>query len=341
MNESLRPATYGDSSKEASFRPRSPWAGLLFVVSAIALAVGLYRWNEARKADEVRTKILTAFQDEVGPAAPRLRDFRERIERWVVEAEGIDDGETWARPGFAIDELHTLRGVYLRIAEEDATDVDALRQAASAMVPDAIGRCLGLSPVALRGFYERGRFLHEGFVDEIEGTDDVMRLRVIEEQLRNNLRRDLPLLVSMAESEYFLLVVQRGETRHENPVDFYLWDMRRDTDALLMRTRAKARGMLITARIGLPGAPYQKRPDVSLRRSGAQDCSLASQARAATGAAPVEFASDPPPPPPPPAEDTPAVPAPAEGTPAEDTPVADAPAEAPAGEAATPPPVEP
>ncbi len=292
MSEPLRPATYGESPKEAGFVPRMPWAKLLFAVTLIASAVAFYFYREARKVDAARAEILANFQSEIGPVAPQLRGFRERIERWVVEAQAIDDGESWAKPGFQFEELHDLRGVYLRIAEEDARDVEKLRAAAASMAPDAIGRCLGVAPVALRGFYERGRFMNEGFIEEVERTEDLMRLRVIGEQLRGNLRRDLPLVLGTTEADYFLLVVQRGQTRHRNPVDFYLWDLRPERGELLVRARAEARGALFTARIGLPGAPRTKAPDISPRRTGAQDCSLAAQVRAATGQAPIEFRSE-------------------------------------------------
>ncbi len=298
-DEPLRPATYGDSPKDEGFGPRIPWAKLTLVVALVAAGVTFYFYREARKVDEARAQILAMFQAEVGPVAPQLRAFRERIERWVIEAEAIDDGESWAKPGFRFTELHDLRGVYLRIDEEDARDVERLRVAAAGMAPDAIGRCLGIAPVALRGFYERGRFMNEGFIEEVEHTDQPMRLRVIEEQLRANLRRDLPLVLSTTEADYFLLVVQRGRTRHSNPVDFYLWDLRPERGELLVRARAEARGALLTARIGLPGAPRTKAPDISPRRTGAQDCSLAAQVRAATGEAPIEFESEIAEPPPP------------------------------------------
>jgi hypothetical protein len=292
MSEPLRPATYGESPKDAGFGPRIPWIKLLVGVTLVASALGFYFYREARKVDAVRAEILSGFQAEIGPVAPRLRAFRERIERWVLEAQAIDDGESWSKPGFHFDELHDLRGVYLRISEAHAGDVESLRVAAASMAPDAIGRCLGISPLALRGFYERGRFMNEGFIEDVGSTDDIMRLRVMAEQLRGNLRRDLPLVLGTTESDYFLLVVQRGESRHRQPVDFYLWDLRPENGQLLVRARAEARGALLTARIGLPGAPRTKRPDISPRRTGAQDCSLAAQVRAATGEAPIEFQSE-------------------------------------------------
>ena len=76
-------------------------------------------------------------------------------------------------------------------------------------------------------------------------------------------KRDLPNLMAQIDSDYFLLVLQRGESRREEPVDVFLWDLRKDI--LLLSMRTVANGKLVPVRLAgraslqNPGQPTQPR----------------------------------------------------------------------------------
>ena len=166
--------------------------------------------------------------------------------------------ETWATPHLELSSLSRKQGIYLRIHESQAEESISIREAAQTMQPDAITRCLGLSPVSLKAFYDRVNYLDPQWLNSVEQAEQVLELQVLKEQLQNRIEHDFPLMLDIAQSDYFLLVVQHGENRREHPVDVYLWDLRKQEQ--LLRVRTRARGTLIPVRIALGNNPSPSAP---------------------------------------------------------------------------------
>jgi hypothetical protein len=100
---------------------------------------------------------------------------------------------------------------------------------------------------------------------------------------------DVPVVVSMLQADWFMLVLQQGENRRDAPVDVFLWDLRRNRP--LMRARIQGRGLLVPVRAHFEGVPSAPAAHRSLTSGAAQDCSIASQIRAMTGGEPLGFES--------------------------------------------------
>ena len=286
-DEELRPATYQEAEENA-FKAPSPWKWILAVTVAAAAIIGYYQWRQRDKEIALRQAIAHTYASEVEPIAQQVRAFRAKLEGWVEEV-AHDVPETWADERLDLSGLHGASGVYLRIHEDSADDPRTLADAGRSMDQDAIARCLGLAPVSLRGLYERASFVEPEWMERANAADDNMRLRVIEDEIERRASRDLPVLMDMVQSDYFLLAVQHGSDRRDHPVDVYLWDLRRD--ALLLKTRTRARGALIPVRIGIGDAPAGTAPAPQIR-AGAGDCSIAAQIREAVGDRAVEIRSD-------------------------------------------------
>lgn len=294
MSDDLEPATYQEP-EERAFKPPSPWKWIVAITVVLAGIIGFYQWRERSKEAAMRDAIVQSYGAEVEPVAQRVRAFREKLEGWVREV-AHDAPETWADERLDLAGLHGASGVYLRVHEDAVDDDGELADAGRSMGPDAIARCLGLSPLSLRGLYERAAFVEPQWLERVNAADDNLRLRVIKDELDRRASRDLPVLMDMVQSDYFLLAIQHGSDRREHPVDVYLWDLRRD--ALLLKTRTRARGALIPVRVGIGDTPYGTAPAPQLR-SGVTDCSIASQVREAAGAGAAEIESDMPVAPPP------------------------------------------
>lgn len=277
--DELKPATF-DEDEERTFAPKRPWKWVVGAAVALALVVGFYQWRDRSRILELRQEIATDYQADVMPVAARVNAFREQLEGWIMEV-GQDTPETWVDPRLDLSGLHRASGVYLRLHADSTGESLAIRDSALTMEPDAITRCLGLAPLSLRGFYERSEFLTNVWLDDALAADTVLRLRVFQDEMARREERDLPLMTDMTQSDYFLLVLQHGENRHDAPVDVYLWDLR--SDQLLLKTRAQANGTLIPARIAIGGPPTGITRPLP-QRSGVADCSIASQIRAVTGA---------------------------------------------------------
>lgn len=274
-----------------SYMPRLPWRSIVLFGGLIAVVAGGYQVRQRQRADALRSEILQSYDWNLSSLSQRYVAFRERIEHWVIEAAQGGEPERWVDPRLRISGLHSGEGLYLRLPASAATRREDIAAAARAMQGDALTRCLGIAPASARGLYESGSLLEPSFVEEVRSTSDLMRLRVLDEQLARSTRVDVPVIASLLQSQYFLLVIQQGENRRDAPVDVYLWDLREDRQ--LLRARIQANGILLPVRLRFDGVPPAPRPagHPELFSGGAHDCSIAAQIKAMTGEAPMEVRS--------------------------------------------------
>ncbi|MET0283906.1 MAG: hypothetical protein ABW352_05530, partial [Polyangiales bacterium] len=134
----------------------------------------------------------------------------------------------------------------------------------------------------------KGSFLEKDWLQRAHEADSVLKLRVVAEELRQRSQRDLPFAADASQADWFFLVLERGDNRRDAPVDTYLWDLR--SNKLLMSTRAKASGGLVSARINVAGSKPGHYGS-GAQTGAAQDCSIASQIRTLAGELPPNFAS--------------------------------------------------
>ena len=260
-------------------------------IAIFAIVYFGYQYRERERADAMREQILATHEQHLRSIADRYRELRGRLEGWVMEAANAGEPERYVDPRLRISGLHGGEGLYLRILATDATSPEGIERGARAMSEDAITRCLGIAPSSARGFYESGQFLMPQFVDDVRAETSFMRLRVIDDQLARSVSVDVPVVSTLLRSQYFLLVVQQGESRRDAPVDVYLWDLREQRQ--LLRTRVQGRGILLPVRLRFEGVqipPAEGHPSVT--SPGAFDCSIAAQIKAMTGEPPIFVGSD-------------------------------------------------
>lgn len=291
----LRPARPDPEELELGrpdYMPKIPWRFLLMGVSIAAIVWAGYQYRDSERVSDMRQQVIRSHEVSLAPIVERYRSFRSRIERFVTTASEAGEPVTFVDPRLRISGLHGGDGLYLRIQRSAAGTPATIEDAARAMRDDAITRCLGIAPSSARGLYESGAFLMPAWLEEVETSQDYMRLRVLDEELARHASVDVPVVSMLLRSQYFLLVLENGENRRDAPVDVYLWDLRQDEP--LLRTRIQANGVLIPVRIGamLPGVnppPAPGRP--SMTSGGAWDCSIAAQIKAMTGEPALEVRS--------------------------------------------------
>jgi len=287
-----------DEGEGAAYLPKLPWAWILGGIGLVVAFGAVYELRATQRTEGLRAELLETHARELGDLTTRYRTFRERLERWTIEAAEAGEPERWVDPRLSIAGLHGGdsgggEGIYLRLMAEYATTAEGIEGSALSMETDALTRCLGIAPASARSLYESGQFLMPTFVDGIREESDLLRLRLYDEQMANAIASDVPVLGTLMQAQYFLLVIQQGENRRDAPVDVYLWDLR--TEQQLLRARFTGRGVLIPVRIDalLPGVdmppPPPGRPSTS--SGGAHDCSIAAQIKALTGEAPVSVGS--------------------------------------------------
>jgi hypothetical protein len=279
--------------ERAAYAPKIPWAVIAGFVGLVVVFVVVYRARETARVEALRSQLLETQSGELGELSGRYMAFRERLERWTMDAVAAGEPDRWVDPRLRISGLHGGDGLYLRVQAAYGDSPDHIEGSALSMEEDALTRCLGIAPASARGFYESGMFLTPAYVDQIREETDLLRLRLYDEQMANAIAADVPVLSTMMAAQYFLLVVQQGENRRDAPVDVYLWDLREEQQ--LLRGRFQGRGILIPVRIDsmLPGVEMPTAPEgrPSMTSGGAHDCSIASQIKALTGEAPIEASS--------------------------------------------------
>jgi hypothetical protein len=289
----LRPARPDvESDEERGYMPKLPWKWILGIALFVGVAATIYQSREREEAGALRGAILQSYQGELAPLVTRYRTLTDKVygfTRWAARREGP---VSYADPRLDLDALHKGKGLYLRVGVKDARGTRGqLVGAAAEMFPDAIARCLGLSPSPAAELFARGSFLERAWLDRTGSGAGVMKLRVVAEELRQRTRRDLPFVAEALSSQWFLLVLERGDTRRDAPVDVYLWDLRKDQ--LLLSKRVQADGALVSARIAVGGIKPGHYAS-GAQTGAAQDCSIASQLREMTGSAGATFQADPP-----------------------------------------------
>src|SRR5687768_12891690 len=69
-----------------SYMPRLPWRWIILFGGLLALVYGGYQVRERQRADALRAQILDTYQENLQGLSDRYVTFRERIERWTLQA---------------------------------------------------------------------------------------------------------------------------------------------------------------------------------------------------------------------------------------------------------------
>jgi hypothetical protein len=281
-----RPDAGGSETK--TYMPRLPWPWIGGLGLFLTLSIGTCHIRDKQETDALRVSVMKAYDEQLLPTAKRYQDIAQKI-RGNTAGAASRPAETYVDPRLKLDALGQGKGLYLRLpAKAEVKTAAQVTSASLDMPPDAIARCLGLAPMMVPELFARGGFLEKEWIDQARDADSVLKLRVVAEELKQRSERDLPFLSEAVKSDWFLLVLERGDNRRDAPVDAFLWDLR--SNKLLLSTHAKAKGTLVSARIAVSGATPGNYA-TGAQSGAAQDCSIASQMRALVGEAPATFAS--------------------------------------------------
>ncbi|HKP57617.1 MAG TPA: hypothetical protein VJV78_12890 [Polyangiales bacterium] len=266
-----------------AYMPRIPWHFVVLGVLSVTVVMGGYYLRQRNKADELRAQMVRVHEVELAEAREVYTQLRSKVEDLIVNAANANP-QTLVDPRLHIPGLRSGNGLYMRLPLTAAHGKAEIKKAASEMEPDLIATCLGLAPASARGLYEKGEFLTPEWLTALKRDTDLLHLRVQDEMLSRRIRADLPSVLGLARSDWFMLVLQEGENRRDSPVRVFLWGLgqRGAGPELLLRTRVQSQGVLLTTRI-LSAATPAKAPaqDPERARAGAaNDCSIAGQLKA-------------------------------------------------------------
>jgi hypothetical protein len=273
----LTPAEF-EGAPRNRYRPRLPWRRIGFVVLVAALAVGAYFWRQKVRADALRERIYALHAAQVEPVLSALEVTSADLRAKTLSAK-TGAAERLIEAEVPLSALHDEEVVYLKVRAPELRDEASLWAVIDADEEDAIGACLGLELTPLSALSDVPEVLTEQWLARSDDTNDMQRLSVREEQLERAIDRELPALQERLPADYFLLLVVQGQSRLEDPVDVFLWDL--GEDRLVLRSRTENRGRLITVRSQIgpksDGAKAEGDP------IAVADCSIAAHIKAQLG----------------------------------------------------------
>ena len=274
----LTPATFEGDSKNR-YRPRLPWRRIGLFVLVVALGVGAYFWRQSVRADELRAAMEAQYAAQVAPITGALSVLRGDIEKDALSAQS-GAANRLVDTDLRLSELHDQRVVYLIVDSTELGSPERFRGAIDKAHPNAIGACLGLTLIELSALSEVPDVLSRDWLDAANDTNDLLRLRIKSEQLAQAIPRELPRIKALSDADYFLLLVVQGKDRLRDPVDLFLWDLKKDQ--LLLRSRTENHGKLITVKSQIGPANGGSKPTAD-NAVAVADCSIVAHLKAQLG----------------------------------------------------------
>lgn len=286
-----------DEGKE--YMRRIPWRWIVLCALALFAVAVVYRVKEKQKADALRAQILQVHAVNLSPVAEKYVALREKIERLVLEA-AANKPDDFADSRLKLEKLRKAEGLYLRLRYSDAISGEKIAEGAVGMKVDSVAQCLGIEPGSVQELYEKGEFLMPDWdkIKDARTSNNVMRLRVIDDELGLHIRRELPYVQKLLDPDWLMVVLQQGKASQKSLVDVFLWDLH--TEQSLLRTRVQASGLLVPVAFQGEGVPPPPKVKLSAefkktQKQAAGDCSIAAQIKALTGEQPISFTSEAPP----------------------------------------------
>ena len=257
----------------SGFLPRLPWryiAGLSVLV--LAIVVG-FNWRQEQRAAALRVELRRVHDHDLEALRKEYRATLGKLHGLIIEAASTQTFG-YVDPTLSFQRLHEQPGLYLRVPLDQAGTAQQITGAGLRMEPDWIPSCLGWNPLTARELYEIGAFMEPEFIAHLD-DENLMKLRVREETLNQRMTKDRPGLEAAMRAPWFMLVLQEGESRSEQPVRVFLWNLR--DNKLLLRARVRAQGILLTSRITSQGVTTERSGSAAEGgAAAANDCSIAA-----------------------------------------------------------------
>jgi hypothetical protein len=287
--EPLEPARPDVAEDRDAYARKIPWKWILPPVIGGLVAIIGWQVVQGSRVGQSQRQVL-AEHSQLDGSRDVWHEFRDRIEGLALHAAETLPVETVVDERLRISALHKSPGIYLRFQRDAARDPRTLRQAITTTHADSIASCLGIGPVKGRELYERAAFLEPDWRAQVEQAQDGLVVDAYHDELEHRAERDLPFLREAIGADYLLVVIENGNDRAVDPVDVFLFTLGR-TDELVLSARVQSRGLLIPARIELPGVEAPPRAPPLIDSPAQHDCSIAAQVKGLAGEPAMEFGS--------------------------------------------------
>ena len=245
-----------------------PWKVIALVISMIGLLVIIFRWQEHQRMEHLQNKLTRMHQR----LAPDRSAYALLLGKMREVLASPNRGQRTAPTGSAnLKLMRAQKGLYARIPHHAGTKDQHL--ALVRVAPgDAVLSCLGVNATSVNDAIDQGQFLEKRwFAKEKQGAS-LMKLRVVEEEMRRRIKEDLPKVQEAIRAQWLLVVKddERGTAKQAE-----VWDLFQKK--LIFATELKSRTQLIPLSYREGQRVGRKTPRSTIAEEKLDDCALGTQ----------------------------------------------------------------
>ena len=224
---------------------------------------------------------------EIRPARRRYRAFEEKMAKIISDAATRAPVEPAVSSNLSLYTLTNRDSLNLMLPGEidyalsddkgKKLELSPWQAAAELSGTTAVPRCLGIAPAPGYAPIRLSAMLWRDWHTESYQHSGNLKLRVIRDELKRRIVRDLPLLDALINSEYVFVTAPRGQERTRGEIDIIVYHLQ--TTKRVFALRAEFGGRMIAAsrwrqeKSGDSEGPSTKEVAVA-------DCSVANQIKA-------------------------------------------------------------
>lgn len=197
----------------------------LLVGAGLLVVLGIAYFSSSRELETARADLLKKQRAAAETVGKEWAPIRDGIEAVALENARSVLPEV-VKPELASWDFRALPGIYLRLRVDQAKTAESLRLAAADSQRDSFCACLlkgrpmpegdaGASeerPWNLHRAYAAARVLDDGWVAEVKGAENDMRLRVFQQQYDKAQVNEIPIAVEIVKRAQFFMLVLDEDT---------------------------------------------------------------------------------------------------------------------------------
>ncbi len=268
----IKPAVVDTAGEERDYMPRVNWKAAGIIVGCLALLTLSYLYQRKLQIEAQQARVWAFYDRTLGAQRGQYKEWLEHLTKIVKKAQTAQPFQSNSITPL-ITTLRNQQGVFFQtdaLARENVAETSAEDTAGEQnKSQSAVLSCAGLEAIALEQVAAKGAFLEPRWFRQRYVATNLMKLRVLEDELRRHARQDLPALRRAWEASW-LLLTQKANTPGFRKVS--LWDLKKES--LLFAGEFETKADLLPAAYQRGAKTTKRTEPVNVSATHLADCAL-------------------------------------------------------------------